>query len=130
MLFGKRNVGVTLVLVVLLLLASCKPTGSIVVVESLDGKEVAINFLEWNKQQEYKLYLQKGDVLQFIINREMGKIGLNVMGRNGSEPYTGNDVESGVFTVTVSETDDYVIFITGEDATGQIRIKRASNRMK
>jgi len=31
-----------------------------------------------------------------------------VSGKNGSEPYTGNNLRSGLFTVTVSETDYFL----------------------
>ena len=53
-----------------------------------------------------------------------------VSGKNGSEPYTGNDLESGVFTVTVSETDKYDIRITGKDATGKVTVKNVEGSAK
>ena len=42
--------------------------------------------------------------------------------QKGREPYT-KQPESGLFTVTVSETDKYDILITGKDATGKVTIK-------
>ncbi|HHX38074.1 MAG TPA: hypothetical protein GX717_08850 [Clostridiaceae bacterium] len=56
------------------------------------------------------------------VEHERGKIVFAVSGRNGSEPYKGNGLVSGIFTVTVSETDDYVFMIKGNDATGKIRV--------
>ena len=47
-------------------------------------------------------------MLQIEVSREDGEIALMISGRNGSEPYTGNNLKSGLFTVTVSETDKYV----------------------
>jgi hypothetical protein len=46
-----------------------------------------------------------------------------VKGKNGSEPYTGNNLKPGLFTVTVSETDRYEIRITGKGATGKVFVK-------
>ncbi len=66
-------------------------------------------------------------MLQIEVVHEAGKIALTVSGKNGSEPYTGNNLESGVFTVTVSETDQYEIRITGKDATGKVVVKNVTN---
>ena len=61
---------------------------------------------------------------------EAGKIAFGVSGKNGSEPYTGNDLQSGIFTVTVSETDNYVFNITGKNATGKITVKNLESEME
>jgi hypothetical protein len=75
-----------------------------------------------------ELSLNKGDVLQIEVVHEDGKIALTVSGKNGSEPYTGNNLKSGVFTVTVSETDKYDIRITGKNATGKVMVKNVLYR--
>mgnify|MGYP007102228455 FL=1 len=69
----------------------------------------------------------KGDVLQVEVVREDGEIDLVITGKNGAEPYTGNDLESIEFTVTVSETDKYEVRITGKNATGKIMVKKCSH---
>ena len=76
-----------------------------------------------------ELSLNRGDVLQIEVDREGGEIALAVSGKKGSEPYTGNDLKSGVFTVTVSETDEYLIRITGKDATGKVTVKNVESRV-
>lgn len=72
----------------------------------------------------------KGDVVQIEVEYEAGKIAFGVSGKNGSEPYAGNDLQSGVFTVTVSETDNYIFNITGKNATGKITVKNLESEME
>ena len=86
-----------------------------------------MDFKEWNSKSKCELSLNKGDVLQIEVDREYGEIALTVSGKNGSEPYTGNNLKSGLFTVTVSETDKYDIRITGKDATGKVTVKNVEN---
>ena len=56
-------------------------------------------------ENKYELSLNKGDVLQIEVDREEER--LRDRGQNGSEPYRGNNLESGMFTVTVCKTDQY-----------------------
>ena len=99
------------------------PKGSIVILENPNGTGFSMDFHEWNSQNKCELFLNKGDVLQIEVDRKYGKIALVISGKNGSEPYTGNSLESGVFTVRVSETDKYNFHITGKDATGKVMVK-------
>lgn len=116
-----------LVIVITLALSACAAyKGSIVILENPNGKEFTMDFKEWSAKSKCEISLNKGDVLQFEVVREAGEIALTVTGGNDSEPYTGNDVRSGIFTVTVSETDQYVVRITGKDATGKITVKNVS----
>ncbi|HAQ42144.1 MAG TPA: hypothetical protein DCM73_15795 [Clostridiales bacterium] len=82
------------------------------------------------KKNKCELALRKGDVLQIEIDRKDGEITLTVDGKNGSSPYKGNNLESGIFTVTVSETDEYLIGITGKIATGKVTMKNLEDRNK
>ena len=82
---------------------------------------------EWRGENKGQLFLNRDDVLQIGVTRESGVINLTVSGKKGSEPYTGNDLQSGIFTVTMSETDEYVIKITGDSANGSLAIKNLGN---
>ena len=42
----------------------------------------------------------------------------------------GNNLGSGVFTVTVFETDKYLVRITGKGATGKVTVKKVKNTDK
>ncbi len=108
---------------VLTLSVSCTVKGSIMILENPNGTGFEIDLKNWSEKDQCKLFLNRGDVLQIEVVRERGEIALVVSGNKGSEPYAGNRVESGVFTVTVSETDEYMIGIIGENATGKLKVK-------
>jgi hypothetical protein len=114
-----------LFIAVITAISACSETkGSIVVLENPNGTGFTINLNKWSLENKCELSLSKGDVLQIEVSREGGKIALTVRGKKGREPYTGSNLESGLFTVTVSETDKYDILITGKDATGKVTIKK------
>ncbi|HBN82280.1 MAG TPA: hypothetical protein DDZ89_00365 [Clostridiales bacterium] len=107
--------------------ACSTPKGDIVILEKPSGAGFTADFNDWSNKSKCELSLNKGDVLKIEIDHEDGKVGLTISGKNGSEPYTGNDLETGLFTVMVSETDVYVIRITGKDATGMITVKKVES---
>lgn len=108
---------------ILALLACCAPKGSIVILEDPSGTGAIMDFSGWSSKSKCELSLDKGDVLQVEVNCKDGEIALDISGRKGSEPYTGKKLKSTTFTVTVSETDIYVIRITGKNATGKVLVK-------
>ncbi|MGI6733228.1 MAG: hypothetical protein ACOX4J_09705 [Anaerovoracaceae bacterium] len=130
----KMNTAFLEVVVSLLLiyaLSACAATeGSIVILEDGHGTGFTMNFEDFDSINKCELSLTQGDVLQVEVEREEGGIAFSVSGKNGSEPYTGNDMMPGIFTVTVSETDDYVFSITGNNATGKIRVKNLGPKME
>ena len=120
-----------LVIAIIVSISACSaPKNSILILENPNGTGFIMDFKEWSSKNKCELSLNKGDVLQIEVVREGGKIALMVSGKNGSEPYTGNNLESGVFTVTVSETDRYAIRITGKNATGKVMVKNVGSIAK
>ena len=119
-----------LVIAIIVTISACSaPKNSIVILENPNGTGFIMDFKEWSSTNKCELSLNKGDVLQIEVVREDGKIALMISGKNGSEPYTGNNLESGVFTVTVSETDKYAIRITGKNATGKVMVKNVGSSL-
>ena len=117
-----------LVIAIIIAISACSaPKGSIVILENPNGTGFTMDFKEWSSKSKCELSLNKGDVLQIEVFREDGEIALTVSGKNGSEPYTGNNLKSGLFTVTVSQTDKYEIRITGKNATGKVIVKNVEN---
>ena len=98
--------------------------GSIVILENPNGTGYTMDFKEWSSNNKCELFLKKGEVLQVEVVREDGEIDLMIRGKNGTEPYSGNNLQSIIFTVTVSETDRYVTYITVKNATGKITVKK------
>ncbi len=72
---------------------------------------------DWSSKNRCEISLSKDDELQIQVAHESGQIDLTMAGKNGSEPYTGNNLKSCLFTVKVSETDNYQILITGKGTT-------------
>jgi len=117
-----------LVIAIVIAISACSATkGSIVILESAKGTGFTMDFKEWSAKNKCELSLNGGDVLQIEVAREGGEIALAVSGKKGGEPYTGNDLKSCVFTVTVSETDEYLIRITGKNATGKVTVKKVES---
>mgnify|MGYP000870969087 CR=1 FL=1 len=129
MLFKKITVG--FVIAALFLLSACAfVKGNIVVLKNKEETELTMELTAFNAGKECRLSLKERDTLQIDISLDSGSIGLEISGINGSQPYTGNDLESALFTVTVSETDEYVFRITGNGATGKVIITNLGNKEK
>ena len=108
----------------LLLCPACAaPKGGIVILENPQGNACRMDFKDWSAKNKCELTLKRDEVLQVEILCESGAIALMIRGKNGSEPYTGNGLASGMFTVTVPEADDYLISISGDQATGSLAVK-------
>ncbi len=127
MYFRKLTAGIV-VAAILLLSACTAPKGSIMILEDGNGTGFTMDLKEFNSKNKCELSLAGGDVVQVEIEREGGEIALTVSGKNGGEPYTGNDLESGIFTIAVSGTDEYVFKITGKDAAGKVTVKNLGSK--
>ena len=120
-----------LTLLLIFALSACTAAKNhIVILEDGRGTGFTMDLQEFNSKNKCELSLAKGDVVQVEVDSKGGTIALAVSGKNGNEPYTGNDLQSGLFTITVSETDDYVFRITGKDATGKIAVKNLGNKVE
>lgn len=118
-----------LMMAIMIALSACSASkGSIVILENADGTGFTMDFQEWSAKNKCELFLNKGDEVKIEVVSEDGEIAFSVNGKNGSEPYRGNDLPSRMFTVTVSETDDYVFAITGKAATGKITVKNLGSQ--
>lgn len=114
-----------LFMVIIIVISNCfAQKGRIVILENPNGTGFTMDFKEWSSKNKCELSLNRGDVLQIEIVREDGEIDLMIRGKNGTEPYTGNNLKSVNFTVTVSETDRYITHITGKNATGKITVEK------
>ncbi|HHW32163.1 MAG TPA: hypothetical protein GXX20_10920 [Clostridiaceae bacterium] len=124
-------VSLTLVIAIAISISACYSTkGAIVILENLDGKGFTMDFREWSSRNKCELSLIKGDELQVEVLCDEGEIALAINGKNGSEPYTGNNLKSMVFTVAVSETDEYEIQISGKNATGKVKVRNVESTDK
>ena len=128
MLFGRMKSGVKIfgamlcILVSSIMLSACVfPKGSILILENRDG--FTAQLFAYSLFEKCEMALESGSEVQIEIRCERGEFSLTIDGKRGSRPYTGNNLQSGVFTVTVSETDEYLFKISGKKATGRITVK-------
>lgn len=120
-----------LFIAILIAISACsEQKGSIVILENPNETGFTMDFNDWSSKNKCVLSLNKSDEVQIETVREKGEIALAVIGKNGSEPYTGKNLESGIFTVTVSEPDIYEIRITGKNATGKVIARNVSSNVK
>ncbi|NLT95842.1 MAG: hypothetical protein GXW85_10000 [Clostridia bacterium] len=128
----KQNIAIiSLVMAMVVAITACSATkGSIVILENKNGTGFTMDFKKWSAKNKCELSLKKGDVLQVEVDRQDGKIALTISGKKGSQPYTGNNLETGIFTVTVAETDEYLIEISGKETTGKVIIKKVEREGK
>ena len=120
-----------LFITVIIVISSCTAQkGRIIINESPNGTEFTMNYGKLSAKHKCELSLNKGDVLQIEVICEEGEISLEIRGKNGSQPYTGNNLKPGVFTVTVSEQDEYVFQVKGNDATGKIIVKNLGSQKR
>jgi len=110
--------------IIIVISACSKKKGTFTLLEDPNDAGFIMDFKEWSQKNSCKLLLNEGDTLQIEVDREDGEIALKVSSRKGNEPYTGKKLESGLFTVTVAETDNYDIVISGKNATGKVSIKK------
>lgn len=127
---GLKKINYIILLVFLSLLfmftlTACElPEGSIMIYEDIKGTGITINLKTFSSNEKLEMELDKESTVQVEVKRDSGVIALTVSGKKGSEPYTGNDLQTGIFTFTVSETDNYIFKIKGENGTGKIIIKK------
>jgi hypothetical protein len=111
--------------IILLTFSGCSiAKGSIIIKESISGTKCVVEFLEWSGQNKCELSLNKDDELQVVIACESGSVALEIRSKSGIKAYTGIGLQNCSFTVRVPETNEYVITIMGERASGSIRVEK------
>ena len=121
---GIRAILLTLVAVVAL--GGCAlPDKSILILENGHGTGCSFTLTNWSGRDKCELSLLEGDVLSVEIDRDDGEIGLIIQGANGTEPYVGNDLDEGTFTVTIHESGNYIVGVRGKKATGSVTVEKA-----
>lgn len=100
---------------------------SSLICEELNGIGFKMIFNEWSAQNKCELSLKENDTVEVKMISENGKISLVIVGKNGSKVYSGNALKTSIFTVTVSESDTYIIHLSGKKATGSLAIQKVKD---
>lgn len=114
---------VVLLATAMLIFCTACTSGSIIISENPNGKEVSIKFTVWSGKEQCRLTLDKNEEIQVEITRESGEIRLSIKDKDGTEIYSGNNPEINFFTLTVPDAGEYLIEITGKSANGEVLLK-------
>lgn len=118
----RRGTAILIAVVFALCLCACEWTVG-TVRETLDNTGYTVTFDGWSGQATRTLALERNATLQVEIVREEGDIRLDISDTAGREAYSGNGLETGIFTVTVDGSGACSITISGQKAGGSIRIR-------
>lgn len=85
-----------------------------------------LDYRHFNTSLWQDLTLRAGDVLEGRVVREAGSVSAYVMSdEDGDILYEGNGLSTGTFTVEIPRDGIYEVCVTGRQAAGSFRIKRA-----
>ena len=105
------------------ILTSCNQTG-------FDGNRVAnpdfyqLDIEKMNGTDTHTMELNAGDTLNIRFETERGKLHMEIKAPDGTLIYTGNGEEATDFTVNISESGEYSVFVEAHKARGKIYIQR------
>ena len=122
---GRKKIVIVLgIAAMVMLLASCAPQGSVMMLEQDAGSTFDVTFRNWSKQEAFTMQLSQGDVVRIAIQCTKGSLALTVTGEGGSQPYAGNSLTDISFALTIAATDTYTFTLTGANATGSLLVAK------
>lgn len=118
----------SIVMFIMLLFSACSST-------KFDGSrtgnesQLIMDYKVLNKEDYQILELENGDIVDFKIVSESGKVDI-VLQKDGETPvYKGVDIPTSSFSVDISESGKYKVSVTGKNAKGNVSIvKRNSDK--
>ena len=110
-----------------MLLSACEMNVNVGVTTMRNDDRWTMTYALFNSSKEENFYAESGDVFVIKTENSEGKIYLTVKMKNSDPVYEGN-IESGEFTVNVTESGRYTVRVEGEKAKGKFEIaKRSKN---
>lgn len=116
----KRLGVISLTLLIALLLFGCTKQFSGNMVSSRNKVSMTYRILEGDKSQLFDL--EEGDVLDFDVVSESGKVDIVLQKDDEEAIYSGINIPTCSFKVTINEKGKYKCVITGHKAKGSINI--------
>lgn len=114
------------VLALCVLLCGCASGGTCTVTQT--DTSLSLAFDAFTGTQCGALTLCAGDEVAVCIERQSGRVDLSLAGE--SSVYTGDDVQSGSFSVLVPADGGYTLTLTGTRANGSVTLTRAAEPAK
>lgn len=108
-----------------MLLSACEMNVNVGVTTMRNDDRWTMTYALFNSSKEENFYAESGDVFVIKTENSEGKIYLTVKMKNSDPVYEGN-IESGEFTVNVTESGRYTVRVEGEKAKGKFEIEKRS----
>lgn len=114
------------VLALCVLLCGCASGGTCTVTQT--DTSLSLAFDAFTGTQRGTLTLCTGDEVAVCIERQSGRVDLSLVGE--SSVYTGDEAQSGSFSVLVPADGIYTLTLTGTRADGSVTLTRAVEAAK
>lgn len=117
-----KNISFILVLMILpIWLIGCRNdkstfTGS----KTGNDTQFLVDFDVLNSTVDSSMALSSGDKIDTTIDVENGKVDILVENENGTVIYRGDDVKNGNFSLDITESGNFIFYVTGYKAKGSV----------
>ena len=124
----KRLIILLLVLGIFFILTSCNQCEFV-------GNRVAnpdpyrLDVERMNGTDTHVMELNAGDILDIRFETLDGKLNLEIKAPSGITIYAGNGVETTDFTVNISESGEYFVYVKANNARGTIYVRRQTQTL-
>lgn len=108
-----------------MLLSACEMKVNVGVTTMRSDDKWTMTYALFNSSKEENFYAESGDVFVIKTENSEGKIYLTIKMKNSDPVYEGN-IESGEFTVNITESGRYTVRVEGEKAKGKFEIEKRS----
>ena len=120
-----RKFFVCIAAALVMLLSACEMKVNVGVTTMRSDDKWTMTYALFNSSKEENFYAESGDVFVIKTENSEGKIYLTIKMKNSDPVYEGS-IESGEFTVAVSESGRYTVRVEGEKAKGKFEIEKRS----
>ena len=120
-----RKFFVCIAAALVMLLSACEMNVNVGVTTMRSDDKWTMTYALFNSSKEENFYTESGDVFVIKTENSEGKIYLTIKMKNSDPVYEGN-IESGEFTVNITENGRYTVRVEGEKAKGKFEIEKRS----
>lgn len=120
-----RKFFVCIAAALVMLLSACEMKVNVGVTTMRSDDKWTMTYALFNSSKEENFYAESGDVFVIKTENSEGKIYLTIKMKNSDPVYEGS-IESGEFTVNITENGRYTVCVEGEKAKGKFETEKRS----
>ncbi len=120
-----RKFFVCIAAALVMLLSACEMKVNVGVTTMRSDDKWTMTYALFNSSKEENFYAESGDVFAIKTENSEGKIYLTIKMKNSDPVYEGS-IESGEFTVNITENGRYTVRVEGEKAKGKFETEKRS----